>query len=228
MSYSIPSIVSNTEALLKLRHDETLTSTTPQRLHDCLGQAVMMALNQHWTNSKKAREGHRKAYYFSAEYLMGRLVYSGPPEPFFGDRDAVSLAGLTIPHTFSVNRSVEGIRGRPEAPYPRTESQLLAKMAPPEARFGRISVRAVPEDGAVPDDGGALVGIYGFRTRRLFDETGSRADVYFDAIEGCCLGAMQGRDAVLYCDPELVDVVRERIRGLSAFGRAPEVVRWRI
>ena len=76
MSYSIPSIVSNTEALLKLRHDETLTSTTPQRLHDCLGQAVMMALNQHWTNSKKAREGHRKAYYFSAEYLMGRLVYS--------------------------------------------------------------------------------------------------------------------------------------------------------
>ena len=76
MSYSIPSIVSNTEALLKLRHDETLTSTTPQRLHDCLGQAVMMALNQHWTDSKKAREGHRKAYYFSAEYLMGRLVYS--------------------------------------------------------------------------------------------------------------------------------------------------------
>ena len=159
---------------------------------------------------------------------MGRLVYSGPPEPFFGDRDAVSLAGLTIPHTFSVNRSVEGIRGRPEAPYPRTESQLLAKMAPQEARFGRISVRAVPEDGAVPDDGGALVGIYGFRTRRLFDGTGSRADVYFDAIEGCCLGAMQGRDAVLYCDPELMDVVRERIRGLSAFGRAPEVVRWAI
>ena len=140
----------------------------------------------------------------------------------------MSLAGLTVPHTFSVNRSVEGIRGRPEAPYPRTESQLLAKMSPPEARFGRISVRAVPEDGAVPDDGGALVGIYGFRTRRLFDETGSRADVYFDAIEGCCLGAMQGRDAVLYCDPELVDVVRERIRGLSAFGRAPEVVRWAI
>ena len=140
----------------------------------------------------------------------------------------MSLAGLTVPHTFSVNRSVEGIRGRSESPYPRTESQLLAKMSPPEARFGRISVRAVPEDGAVPDDGGELVGIYGFRTRRLFDETGSRADVYFDAIEGCCLGAMQGRDAVLYCDPELVDVVRERIRGLSAFGRAPEVVRWRI
>ena len=76
MSYSIPYILNNTEALLKLKHDETLTSTTPQRLHDCLGQAVMMAINKNWTESKKAREGHRKAYYFSAEYLMGRLVYS--------------------------------------------------------------------------------------------------------------------------------------------------------
>ena len=76
MSYSIPYILNNTEALLKLKHDETLTSTTPQRLHDCLGQAVMMAINKNWTQSKKNREGHRKAYYFSAEYLMGRLVYS--------------------------------------------------------------------------------------------------------------------------------------------------------
>ena len=76
MSYNVNTIISNTEALLKLRHDETLTSTTPQRLHDCLGQAVMMAINETWTASKKNRERNRKAYYFSAEYLMGRLVYS--------------------------------------------------------------------------------------------------------------------------------------------------------
>ena len=76
MSYNVNTIISNTEALLKLRHDETLTATTPQRLHDCLGQAVMMAINETWTASKKRRESNRKAYYFSAEYLMGRLVYS--------------------------------------------------------------------------------------------------------------------------------------------------------
>ena len=76
MSYNINNIITNTEALLKLRHDETLTTTTPQRLHDCLGTAVMMAINEAWTASKKAREGKRKAYYFSAEYLLGRLVYS--------------------------------------------------------------------------------------------------------------------------------------------------------
>ena len=76
MNYNVNTIISNTEALLKLRHDETLTTTTPQRLHDCLGTAVMMAINETWTASKKSREANRKAYYFSAEYLMGRLVYS--------------------------------------------------------------------------------------------------------------------------------------------------------
>ena len=76
MNYNVNTILSNTEALLKLRHDETLNTTTPQRLHDCLGTAVMMAINETWTASKKSREANRKAYYFSAEYLMGRLVYS--------------------------------------------------------------------------------------------------------------------------------------------------------
>ncbi len=76
MSYNINTILANTEALLRLHHDETLSNTTPQRLHDCLGQAVMMSINENWTASKKSREGKRKAYYFSAEYLMGRMVYS--------------------------------------------------------------------------------------------------------------------------------------------------------
>jgi len=76
MNYNVNAIITNTEALLKLRHDETLTDTTPQRFHDCLGQAVMMAINETWKASKKRREINRKAYYFSAEYLVGRLVYS--------------------------------------------------------------------------------------------------------------------------------------------------------
>ena len=76
MNININAILTNTEALLKLRHDETIHTTTPQRLHDCLGTAVMMAINEPWTASKKGRESKRKAYYFSAEYLMGRMVYS--------------------------------------------------------------------------------------------------------------------------------------------------------
>ena len=155
----------------------------------------------------------------------GHLVYSGVPEDFFNDRDSVALAGLTLPHTFSVNRSLEGIRGLPEAPYPRTNSQLLAKLSPPEAVFGTLRIAALPESGDVDgEDEGLRVGIYGFRTRRAFKDRGLRADIYFNAVEGCCLSAMQGRDTVLYCDPELVDVVRRRVADLARFGRAPEVV----
>lgn len=155
---------------------------------------------------------------------MGHLVYSGAPEAFFDDRDSVALSGLAIPHTFSVNRSLERIRGQPEEPYPRTNSQLLAKLAPPEAEFGTLAIRPTPENGLdVSDD--VRVGIYGFRTRRLFSERGLRADMFFNAVEGCCLSAMQGHDSVLYCDPELVDTIVERVKGLSRFGRAPEVVR---
>ena len=155
----------------------------------------------------------------------GRLVYSGVPEDFFEDRDSVALAGLTVPHTFSVNRSLEGIRGLPEAPHPRTNSQLLAKLSPPEAAFGKLRIASLPESEDVDrEDDGLIVGLYGFRTRRAFKDRGLRADIYFNAVEGCCLSAMQGRDTVLYCDPELIDVVRGRVEDLGRFGRAPEVV----
>ena len=72
----------------------------------------------------------------------GTLVYSGEPEQFFNDRDSVALAGLTLPHTFSVNRSLEAIRGQPEAPYPRTNSQL--QPAPGEALPAGGGVRQPP------------------------------------------------------------------------------------
>ena len=53
-----------------------LQEATPQELHEALGQAVMMSIADNWSNSKRARMHQRKAYYFSAEYLIGRLVYS--------------------------------------------------------------------------------------------------------------------------------------------------------
>ncbi|MCI6434539.1 MAG: glycogen/starch/alpha-glucan phosphorylase, partial [Clostridiales bacterium] len=37
---------------------------------------VMMSIADNWSNSKRARLHERKAYYISAEYLIGRLVYS--------------------------------------------------------------------------------------------------------------------------------------------------------
>ena len=76
MSYNCTNILKWTEAQLKYTYDVTLQEATPQELHEALGEAVMMAISDNWSSSKKARLQQRKAYYVSAEYLIGRLVYS--------------------------------------------------------------------------------------------------------------------------------------------------------
>ena len=76
MNYNCLNIVKWTEAQLKYTYDVSLKDATPQELHEALGKAVMMAISDNWNHSKHTRMHHRKAYYISAEYLIGRLVYS--------------------------------------------------------------------------------------------------------------------------------------------------------
>jgi starch phosphorylase len=76
MYFNSEQIVSWTQTLLKMRHDVALDKASPVQLHDCLAQVVMMSINDDWSKSKKARSEGRHAYYISAEYLIGRLVYS--------------------------------------------------------------------------------------------------------------------------------------------------------
>ena len=76
MNYNCKDILKWTEAQLKYTYDVSLQEATPQELHEALGQAVMMAISDNWSKSKKTRMHERKAYYISAEYLIGRLVYS--------------------------------------------------------------------------------------------------------------------------------------------------------
>jgi len=76
MNLNCRDILKWTEAQLKYTYDVALNEATPQELHEALGQAVMMAISENWSHSKKTRMHERKAYYISAEYLIGRLVYS--------------------------------------------------------------------------------------------------------------------------------------------------------
>ncbi len=76
MNINCLNIVKWTEAQLKYTYDVSLQEASAQELHEALGQAVMMAISDNWNNSKRVRQHQRKAYYFSAEYLIGRLVYS--------------------------------------------------------------------------------------------------------------------------------------------------------
>ena len=76
MSYNCQNILQWTEAQLKYNYDVSLQEATAQELHEALGVAVMMAISDNWSNAKRTRMSERKAYYISAEYLIGRLVYS--------------------------------------------------------------------------------------------------------------------------------------------------------
>jgi len=76
MMHQCLNIVKWTEAQLKYTYDVSLQEATASQLHEALGHAVMMAVSDNWSNAKKTRLHERKAYYISAEYLIGRLVYS--------------------------------------------------------------------------------------------------------------------------------------------------------
>ena len=76
MNYNCLNILKWTEAKLKYTHDVSLREASAQELHEALGEAVMMAISDNWNSSKRQRQSERKAYYISAEYLIGRLVYS--------------------------------------------------------------------------------------------------------------------------------------------------------
>ena len=76
MSYDCLNILKWTEAQLKYTHDVSLKEASAQELHEALGNAVMMAISDNWNTAKRTRMPNRKAYYLSAEYLIGRLVHS--------------------------------------------------------------------------------------------------------------------------------------------------------
>ena len=76
MSYNCENILNWTESQLKYKYDVTLQEANANELHNALSEAIMMSINENWSASKKARAPKRKAYYISAEYLIGRLVYS--------------------------------------------------------------------------------------------------------------------------------------------------------
>ena len=76
MKYNCLNILKMTEAHLKFTHDVSLREASAQELHEALGTALMMTISENWNRSKHTRMHQRKAYYFSAEYLIGRLVYS--------------------------------------------------------------------------------------------------------------------------------------------------------
>lgn len=65
-----------TESLLHQNDHVTLEKASAVQLHNALSSAAMNALTPLWMKCEQKRLAHRQAYYLSAEYLVGRLVYN--------------------------------------------------------------------------------------------------------------------------------------------------------
>lgn len=46
------------------------------QLHDALSRAVMLSVNKAWDKSRRQHDHRRRAYYLSAEFLVGRAIYN--------------------------------------------------------------------------------------------------------------------------------------------------------
>ena len=55
MNLNCRDILKWTETQLKYKNDVSLREATAQELHEALGEAVMMAIADNWSDSKKAR-----------------------------------------------------------------------------------------------------------------------------------------------------------------------------
>ncbi len=69
-------IMEKLELTAQSMYCKTVEELTPSELHLSLGKAVMGEIAPNWAKSKAKHDAERRAYYFSAEFLMGRMMYN--------------------------------------------------------------------------------------------------------------------------------------------------------
>ncbi len=61
---------------LKSDYHTTPDHAKPEQLHMALSKAIMAEIADRWQESAAKHQNQRHAYYFSAEFLMGRMIYN--------------------------------------------------------------------------------------------------------------------------------------------------------
>ena len=69
-------IIKNAELIAKTEYSKDLSELSATELHMCVGKAVTAHISSNWKKSKEKHAKSRRAYYFSAEFLMGRMVFN--------------------------------------------------------------------------------------------------------------------------------------------------------
>ncbi|MBR0155923.1 MAG: glycogen/starch/alpha-glucan phosphorylase [Clostridia bacterium] len=69
-------IIRRAEDILRGDYQVELGEANSKQLHRAISSAVMYAIADDWRRSRRVREKNRRAYYISAEYLTGRMIYN--------------------------------------------------------------------------------------------------------------------------------------------------------
>ena len=67
-------LLGRAEARLQAEAHREWNEAEPWRIHNALSAVVMEEIAPRWIEDEKRRGEHRQAFYFSAEYLMGRMI----------------------------------------------------------------------------------------------------------------------------------------------------------
>ncbi|MGN1044752.1 MAG: energy-coupling factor ABC transporter ATP-binding protein [Candidatus Methanomethylophilaceae archaeon] len=153
----------------------------------------------------------------------GSLIYSGTSEGFYRDPVQVYMTGLMPPSMFVINENLADQRGIPVFPYPRTETQLVSKLV--SGPKGTLYIMPVTEMMDTDTLNPVLerheltsIGVFGMMARKLLYENGLPADFLFNGFESCANECLLGRNALIICDVDCVELLEGRISGLRAFG----------
>ncbi len=69
-------IVNDAIILAKIKYLKDIKELSSYELHDVISSAVMSYISDDWINSRDKRVKERTAFYFSAEFLVGRAIYN--------------------------------------------------------------------------------------------------------------------------------------------------------
>jgi len=76
MDFANVNLVQEFRRQLMSGYQVTSAEATIEQMHSALGNVVMRLTAEQWYVSRHARDHIRRAYYFSAEYLVGRMVFN--------------------------------------------------------------------------------------------------------------------------------------------------------
>ena len=76
MNINDKTIISEAEIISKALFGKGLNDVSPNQLHTAVSRSIMAQIAESWKTSREKQKKTRCAYYFSAEYLVGRAIFN--------------------------------------------------------------------------------------------------------------------------------------------------------